>query len=106
VSPKRVEAIGELDICVLCDESPHKVGCPCHSSYADECIAYYRTDDEYERGTASFWVEDTFMCAALDCGEEPVGALAEAIEEFTTAVYRHELQRVRSPLKPCVYSSQ
>lgn len=89
-----VAGVGELDICNLCDSSPHVVGCPRHASYHDERFMYSRCDEPSERGPASFWVDDTFALAAADAGLDSRAALIEGIEEFMAALRRSEFQPV------------
>jgi hypothetical protein len=89
-----VSGIGELDICSLCDASPHKHGCPYHPSYGDERISYARRDAPKEVGPASFWVEETFVAAAIDAGLDERSALIEGIIEFENAIDRGEIRRI------------
>ena len=88
-----VAGIGELDICAVCDSSPHVVGCPHHDRFDDERFSYVRVDASTEVGPAGFWVRDTFVEAALDAGTDEGAAWKEGIEEFVTALGRGELRR-------------
>ena len=90
-----VPCIGVLDICDICDSSPHAVGCPRHVDYDDARVEYVRTDSPDDVGTASFWVEETFGAAALEAGESKESALREGVAEFREAVRRGELRRAR-----------
>ena len=83
---------GELDICNLCDSSPHLVGCPYHDRFDDDNFCYVRVDARGEVGPASFWVNDTYAAAAASEGLDERAALLEGIEEFTAAVRRGELR--------------
>jgi|SRR5579875_756064 len=86
--------VGQLEICGLCDSSPHTLGCPYHPHYNDERITYFRADAPDEVGPASYWVEDTFVLAALDSGMEEPQALREGLNEFQSALKRGELRRL------------
>jgi hypothetical protein len=88
-----VAGVGELDICDICDSSPHVAGCPRHAEYDDERISYFRTDALDEVGPASFWVEKTFGAAALDAGEAEGKALREGVAEFQEAIRRGQIRR-------------
>ena len=85
--------IGELDVCLLCDSSPHVVACPEHPNFADERLTYALANYAQDVGTAAYWVEDTFAAAARDAGLDERAALVEGIEEFTAALERGELRR-------------
>jgi hypothetical protein len=85
---------GELDICGICDGSPHEIGCPRHSDYDNESKVYQRFDEPAEVGPARFWVAETYALAALDAGLSKDEALAEGLQEFTLALQRRELRRV------------
>lgn len=85
--------VGELDICDICECSPHIGGCPRHPDYDNECISYVRADAPEEMGPARYWVEDTFAIAATDAGAEHATALREGISEFRLALKRGELRR-------------
>ena len=88
-----VYAVGELDVCDICDSSPHSLGCPRHPDYNDERISYTRLDAPEEIGPARYWVEDTFAVAARDAGEDEESGLREAISEVTLALKRGDLPR-------------
>lgn len=89
----RDNGVGELDICTLCDASPHSVGCPLHAGYDDEHVSYVRVDASEEIGPARYWVEDTFALAAADAGLNSRAALKEGIAEFVAALQRGDLHR-------------
>lgn len=77
---------GVLVLCEVCGDSPHRLGCPRRPDYDDDTRQWYRTDSPEEVGNARFWVEGTFMAAALDAGVESSEALQEGMEEFERAV--------------------
>jgi hypothetical protein len=89
-------AVGELEICVLCNSSSHAVGCPRHQHYNDERFSYRRSDAADETGPASYWVEGTYALAAIDDGEPPDKALREGIEEFQRALESGDLTSIRN----------
>ncbi len=86
--------MGDLDICGICDGSPHVVGCPEHEDYDDARVAYARADDRADAGTASYWVDETFAAAARDVGLFEEFALREGVAEFTAALRRREIVRL------------
>lgn len=88
-----VPRVGQLDICNLCDSSPHAVGCPRHSMYADDRWSYERVDALDEAGPASFWVEETYAVAAMEAGLASSEAVLERMREFGIALQRGELRR-------------
>ena len=83
-----VVGLGSLEICDICELSPHATGCPRHADYCDDRTSYFRADSPAEIGPAKFWVEDTFGAAALDAGETQNDALREGIAEFQDALRR------------------
>ena len=89
-------AVGELDICALCDSSPHLVACSQHRDFDDDRISYALSAAPEEVGPASYWVNDTFAAAAREAGLDDRAALVEGIEEFAAALKRGELKRTRS----------
>jgi hypothetical protein len=89
-----IAGVGELEICELCGESPHLVGCPHHPNFDDERISYFRVDAPDEVGTTRFWVRDTFAAAAAESGLDAHDALNEGIEEFGAAIKRGDLKRL------------
>lgn len=93
-----IAGVGELDICSLCDCSPHAIGCPSHPMYDDDRCSYELADTPTEVGSARFWVEDTYAAAAFDHGISGHGALIEGIGEFMAAVKRGELRLARRRL--------
>jgi hypothetical protein len=86
------EVIGELEICNLCDSSPHAVGCTRHPDFDDERISYVGADDPPEVEPAVFWVE-MYAAAATDEGVSRDDALREGIAEFRAALGRGEIRR-------------
>lgn len=90
-----VPSVGELEICRLCEGSPHLRGCPRHEDFDNERIVYVRSDAPDELGTAAFWVHETFEQAALDSGESKDEALREGIQEFEAALRCQELQKTK-----------
>jgi len=88
--------VGELDICALCDSSPHSVACSQHSDFDDDRISYALMAAPDEVGPASYWVNDTFAAAAREAGLDDRAALVEGIGEFAAALKRAELKRARS----------
>jgi hypothetical protein len=87
-----VAGVGELDVCALCDSSPHVMGCPHDGRFENERFSYVRVDDPNEVGPASFWVRDTFVEAALEAGIDERAAWKEGVAEFTAALSRGELK--------------
>lgn len=79
-------ALGELDICGLCENSPHSVACPRHANYDDDRFTYAGKDESSDVGTARYWTEETFAAAALDAGDSERAAQLEGIAEFSRAL--------------------
>ena len=75
-NPLAPPSIDELDICALCDSSPHVVGCPHHPDYDDERVTYVSADPE-DMGCARYWVEQRYAAAARDAGVRGDDALCE-----------------------------
>lgn len=92
-------AAGELDVCSLCDSSPHELGCPEHPHFDDDGVAYSLVDAEDDAGPASHWVNDTFAAAARDAGLDEKAALAEGVSEFRAALDRGELILARRGIR-------
>ena len=88
-----VASQGELEICELCDSSPHVIGCPRHEHFDDEQYAYARADSPDDSGPPSFWVMETFAAAAKYEGVDANAAVVEGINEFMRAIQRGELCR-------------
>jgi len=86
-------ASGELDICDLCDGSPHRIGCPRSNGFDDESLRWYRTDAPDDVGSAHYWVIGTFATAASDAGLDSLSALREGIAEFEKAIRSGWLRR-------------
>jgi hypothetical protein len=94
--PDFIPAVGELEICPLCDNSPHAVLCPHHPDYDDDHVSYTWAGETDEYGPASLFVDATFAQAARDLGVlREVDALREGIAEFRAALERGEIRRVR-----------
>ncbi|HLY03004.1 MAG TPA: hypothetical protein VKR56_11000 [Candidatus Cybelea sp.] len=90
-----VAGIGELEICNLCDSSPHAIGCPSHPMYDDDRWSYECAEAPAELGSARFWVEETYAVAALDQGVAGKQAMIEGAGEFMAAIKRGELRLAR-----------
>jgi hypothetical protein len=95
MSIRKRAAVGELDICDLCDSSPHVVGCPRHPDYDDERISYVNAEDPEEVAAACHFVEDVYAAAGRDAGLKMDAALREGIAKFRAALERGEIRSVR-----------
>ncbi len=84
---------GELDICDICNGSPHSYACPHHADYDNGARLWVRPDAKEEIGPARFWVEETFASAAQEAGETNAVALREGIAEFELAVREGWIER-------------
>ena len=86
-------SVGELVFCEVCQSPSHLRGCPYHEDYEDERVSYANVNDIDDVGPASYWVEETFMQAALDAGLSRDEALLEGMEEFRKALLRGDIRR-------------
>lgn len=89
-----IPVVGELDICELCDSSPHLRGCPHHAEFDSDGRLYANVEAPGDVGSAAYWVGDTFQQAAMDCGESEDSALREGIQEFEAALSRGDVRPV------------